>query len=80
MAGKRGGNGEDRTVAALLDIHAAIQRMDERMTQGFAELRAELRAQVSAVNQRLDKVIENTGEHWRDLERRVRALEIKTGA
>jgi hypothetical protein len=76
MAGKRGGNGEDRTVAALLDIHAAIQRMDERMMRGFAELRAE----IAATNQRLDRVIENTGEHWRDLERRVRALEIKAGA
>lgn len=34
-----------------------------------------LREDVGQVNQRLDRVIENTGAHWRDLERRVAALE-----
>ena len=37
----------------------------------------ELRKGFASINERLDKVIENTGAHWRELEKRVKALEEK---
>ena len=33
----------------------------------------------AATNERLDKLIEIFGGHWRDLEKRVQALERKVG-
>jgi hypothetical protein len=78
----RNGNGEDRTVAVLLDIQAELRGLREDSGRGFAELRAEMHAgferldaRIDQTNERLDKVIENTGKHGRDLERRVEALE-----
>ena len=77
-----GGNGTDQMLRALLSI-------ESRLDRGFAELRTELQglrgethagferldARIDQTNERLDKVIENTGKYWRELERRVSALE-----
>lgn len=43
--------------------------------KGFSELRMDLTKALEKVVDRLDKVIENTGSHWRDLDARVRQLE-----
>jgi hypothetical protein len=63
---------------------AVIERLDkhDRAFDGIRQSIAELTQQVMLLvgearqtNLRLDRVIENTGAHWRDLDRRVSALE-----
>jgi hypothetical protein len=46
-------------------------KLIEAMDRGFSELRAE----IVKTNNRLDELIVNSGGHWRDLERRVTAIE-----
>lgn len=67
------GNGKGRDVQEQIldelrsfrgDLRAEVQTLNDRL----AMLREDLTL-------RLDKLIENTGAHWRDLERRVSALE-----
>jgi hypothetical protein len=48
-----------------------LKRLNERV----GTLREDLSGQLDRVSRRLDKVIENTGAHWRGLDRRVAALE-----
>lgn len=74
------GNGEDRTIEVLLAIQGELVRLGDRfdgLRGEFAELRTEFVTFRRQINERLDRIIENTGEHWRDLERRVRVLEDK---
>ncbi len=42
-------------------------------------IKAELQAGFAGVNSRLDQLIDNLGEHWRDHERRITAVEQKLG-
>ena len=43
------------------------------------QILAELKTGFAGVNERLDHLISNTGEHWREHERRLRAIEEKLG-
>lgn len=66
---KTNGEGQDVQEQILAELRALNERIggvDDRI----GGLREDL-------TMRLDKVIENTGGHWRDLERRVEALEAK---
>ncbi len=58
----------DTVVEAIQSLHESIRGLRDEMAKGFGR-----------VNVRLDKAIENQGQHWRDLEQRVEALERKIG-
>ena len=51
------------------------QQLLERMTRGFDRLDGRL----EQITHRLDRLVENTGSHWRDHEERLRAVEQKLG-
>ena len=55
-------NGHRNIEELLLEKFDEMNRRLETMSQQLAELRVDL-------GSRLDRVIENTGSHWRDLER-----------
>jgi hypothetical protein len=57
-------------------------KLIERTETGFNRLSERLdqtNARLDQTNARLDQLIINTGAHWRDLERRVSALEDRLG-
>ena len=56
-----GGNG---------DIVGAIEKMGKKLGEKIDGLREDLTT-------RLDKIVENTGAHWRDHEKRLKAIESK---
>lgn len=63
------GNGKSRDVQEqILEELKTLNGRIESLTDRVGTLREDL-------TMRLDRVIENTGAHWRDLERRVSALE-----
>ena len=49
------------------------QQLLEQMTRGFDRLDGRL----ERITERLDQLVENTGAHWRDHEKRLRAVESK---
>jgi len=51
-----------------------------QMLQVLVDIRGELRdlsSRVEQTNSRLDQLIANSGTHWRELDRRVTALELR---
>ena len=82
------------TIAVMAEVHDIVPELlrsirDEMrgMRADIGELRqetraglSELRVSLAVTNERLDKLVENTGTHWRDLEVRVRKLEQAAGA
>ena len=86
-----GGQNVDPIVQAIRelgrDLGARIDRTNERIdvlatatVEGFRQVRDEVAGvsrRVDGLGVRLDAVVVNTGEHWRDLDRRVTALETR---
>lgn len=58
----------DTVVEVIESLHESIRGLRDDMAKGFGQ-----------VNSRLDKAIENQGQHWRDHEQRIKALERKVG-
>lgn len=73
------GNGKKSFEELALERFAEHDRRFEAMQQQIAELTTKLLGAIGQVNTRLDQVILNTGSHWRDLERRVSAIEDRLG-
>lgn len=71
-------------IATLEGMQESNERAHERLASRIDTLRIELSGRidnvsgrVDALATRMDRLIETTGGHWRDLERRVIALEDK---
>jgi hypothetical protein len=84
------GNGTKSFVELALERFAQHDRRFDAMQQQIAELttkllsalgelQTELVGRLDATNTRIDQLIVNTGGHWRDLERRVSAIEDRLG-
>ena len=58
-------------------LAAAIARALRPQFEGVAATLSEIRTELSGVSSRLDKVVENTGGHYRRLEDRITRLETK---
>ncbi|MFZ5470312.1 MAG: hypothetical protein ACOZIN_12825 [Myxococcota bacterium] len=60
------GNGKTKSLEQQLleEVRRGFDRVDGRLEQ---------------ISTRLDKVIENTGAHWRNLDARVKLIEAKLG-
>lgn len=61
----------------LLKIVDAIENLNENVQLGFRRLEGKVDEGLKGTNSRLDQVIENTGGHYRSLERRVTVIEEK---
>ncbi|MBI3181418.1 MAG: hypothetical protein HYZ28_04690 [Myxococcales bacterium] len=71
------GNGKAKSLEQQI-----VDRLDQvvaKIERGFEDLNASFTAGLRQVNERLDKVIENTGGYWRDHEERLRRLEERVG-
>ena len=79
-----GGRNVDPIVQAIRelgrDLGARIDVLATATVEGFRQVREEVAGvsrRVDGLGTRLDAVVVNTGEHWRDLDRRVTALETR---
>ena len=67
---KKGPNGhsefEAQMLRVLVDIRTELRQLSARVD-----------ANQEQTNRRLDQLVENLGAHWRELDRRVTALELR---
>ncbi len=70
----------DKTNERLEATNERIDGLATATVEGFSQVRDEVAGvsrRVDGLGVRLDAVVVNTGEHWRDLARRVTALEAR---
>jgi hypothetical protein len=83
------GNGTSEILTVLQKIEARLANVESAVVEGFRRVDdrfrdvhsrlGELTNEVRQSNVRLDRVIENTGAHWRTLDERVRKIEEHLG-
>ena len=67
----------EQLVALRAELKSEVRELRDDLNERFTELGTRLDVTTTRLEVRLDKVIDNTGGHYRKLEERVSALEAK---